>query len=163
MNNRIRAIRKAVGVSQTEFGRRIGVSLGVIKNYEQGKTTLTSPCFELLCSTYKVNPDWLLTGEGEMFVDNAIGILNELQEEFHLSSTEVQLLETYLEMDESDRQAFTNFLNNLASKNNLDTHGSGIVVLHKDTDKKKKYTPSDDDEMQILAADTGDLDFDNKK
>ena len=115
MNERIRIIRKTIGISQTEFGRRIGVSLGVIKNLEQGKTTLTSPLFELLCSIYNVNPDWLHTGDGEIFLPNNDSPLDELQKQYNLSDDAMKVIKGVIQMppDEQDYiiRAMTAILN----------------------------------------------------
>lgn len=64
---RIKAWRKAIGLTQAEFARRLGVHIGVLKKYEQG---LNIPGGEALAAIAKtgVNMNWLLTGEGDMLV-----------------------------------------------------------------------------------------------
>lgn len=73
INSRIFRIRKTLKLSQPEFGRNLGVSRDVIKNIERedGRSVEPKSLFlELLCRVYKVNPDWLFHGEGEMFMDS---------------------------------------------------------------------------------------------
>ena len=113
MNERIRAIRKQFNISQTEFGKRIGVSLGVIKNLEQGKTTLTSPLFELLCSVYNVNPDWLCTGEGEMFLPVDNSPLRDLQKQHNLSDKVINIIEGFVQLPRNEQEQFIDTLRNI--------------------------------------------------
>ena len=113
MNERIRVIRKQFNISQTEFGKRIGVSLGVIKNLEQGKTTLTSPLFELLCSIYHVNPDWLLNGEGEMFLPIDNSPLRDLQKQHNLSDNVVNIIEGFVRLPHDDQEQFIKTLRDI--------------------------------------------------
>lgn len=68
MNNRIKSVRKALNLSQDEFGRRLGVTRGAITNIEFNKTAPKPLFIDLLCREFNVSKQWLLTGEGEMFV-----------------------------------------------------------------------------------------------
>lgn len=66
-NDNIRALRKALDLTQSEFGRKIGVSRNVINNLELGRVEPSDLIINMLCKTYNVDPTWLETGEGEMF------------------------------------------------------------------------------------------------
>lgn len=68
LNCRIKQVRKALGISQDEFGGGIGLGRGAITNIELNKTTPKPLVVQLICKTYNVNEAWLRTGEGEMFV-----------------------------------------------------------------------------------------------
>ena len=63
----IKALRKALRLSQAEFGRGLGVSRDVINNLECGRVTPKEVFLSHLCLIYGVNPAWLTGGEGEMF------------------------------------------------------------------------------------------------
>lgn len=65
--DRLRELRKAVGLSQTKFGEKVGVGLGVIRNLEDGLTSPSTAFLDLICRTYGCDQIWLETGEGEMF------------------------------------------------------------------------------------------------
>ena len=106
MNERIKLIRKHYNLSQTAFGAQIGVTLGVIKNLEQGKTTLSSPLFELLCSIYKVNSDWLRTGEGEMLQQPDNSIVNTIIQDQSLSPAAIQIIENFLSLSQNEQNEF---------------------------------------------------------
>ena len=69
IGERIKELRKALKLSQTEFGVNIGVGLGVVRNLESS-ITLPSPAqIDLIVRVFNVNRAWLETGEGEMFVE----------------------------------------------------------------------------------------------
>lgn len=71
MNERLKILRKSLGLTQTEFGKRIGMTMQGIQKWEKGKSKPQQSTIKALISTFNVNPDWLLNGTGEMFLDDA--------------------------------------------------------------------------------------------
>lgn len=67
MNERIKELRKALDLNQTEFGNRIGIKQGTVTGYETGNRTPTDAVILSICREFSVNESWLRTGEGEMF------------------------------------------------------------------------------------------------
>lgn len=68
MNERIKKIRKSLGLSQTEFGARIRVKQTSIAGYETGIRVPRDSTISLICREFHVNEEWLRTGQGEMFI-----------------------------------------------------------------------------------------------
>lgn len=68
MNERIRELRKALNLNQTEFGERIGIKQGSIAGYESGARTPIDSVILSMCREFNVNEEWLRTGEGDMFI-----------------------------------------------------------------------------------------------
>lgn len=68
MNNRIRMLRKSLGLNQTEFGKRIGVKQSSIAGYETGVRVPLDSVILSICREFDVNEEWLRTGNGEMFL-----------------------------------------------------------------------------------------------
>ena len=68
MNERISAIRKEAGLTQEEFGARVG---GLSRNYiwmiEKGDRVPSDRTIFDICREFNVSETWLRTGEGEMF------------------------------------------------------------------------------------------------
>ena len=64
---RVKILRQALGMSQTDFGAKIGVTRGVINNLDRGLTDLQDPLLSLICSVFNARREWLETGVGEMF------------------------------------------------------------------------------------------------
>ena len=59
MNTRIREIRQALAINQSEFGEKIGLKQNAVSLMEQNIIAI--------CTQFHVNEAWLRTGEGEMF------------------------------------------------------------------------------------------------
>ena len=90
MGNRIKELRKALGLTQQEFADRIGVKRGAIANYEIGRNA-SDTAVALICREFGVSEHWLRTGEGEMFrttpktnqkLEEALTIFRTLRPEF---------------------------------------------------------------------------------
>lgn len=67
LKDRIKQIRKAIGLNQSDFGKKIGVKGNTIGNYEIGLRTPSDAVLISICREFHVNENWLRTGEGEMF------------------------------------------------------------------------------------------------
>ena len=65
---RIKEVRKALNLNQTEFGKNIGYGRDVIGNIELRRVEPKPLLIQQICKVYNVDPDWLETGEGEMFL-----------------------------------------------------------------------------------------------
>ena len=68
MENRIKELRKSLGLTQTEFGDMIGVKGNTITNYEAGLRNPSNAIISSICRVFGVNEAWLRDGDGEMFV-----------------------------------------------------------------------------------------------
>lgn len=67
MKDRLYHLRKEVlGLSRTRFGAPVGMTDSEIKNLETGATQLKELKAQLICQTYGVRPEWLLSGEGDI-------------------------------------------------------------------------------------------------
>jgi transcriptional regulator with XRE-family HTH domain len=68
INSRITALRNHLGINQSQFARKIGVTSQFVSTVEAGKSKITESNIRLICLTFGVSETWLRTGEGEMFV-----------------------------------------------------------------------------------------------
>lgn len=68
MNERIKELRKLSGMTQTEFGAKIGVKGNTVTNYELGLRNPSDAVIFSICREFNINENWLRTGEGEMRV-----------------------------------------------------------------------------------------------
>lgn len=67
MQNRIKALRKALGLTQQEFADSIGSVQNTITGYETGRRVPSNQVITLIVREFNVNETWLRTGVGEMF------------------------------------------------------------------------------------------------
>lgn len=67
MSERIRVLRKALGLTQQEFAERLCIQRSTVAQYETGRSEPTAAVVSLICREYNVDEIWLRTGAGEMF------------------------------------------------------------------------------------------------
>lgn len=67
INERIRQLRKSLGLNQIEFGERIGLRQSSIASYEKGIRIPLDAVLMSICREFNVSETWLRTGDGEMF------------------------------------------------------------------------------------------------
>lgn len=68
MKDRIKALRKALSLNQTDFGSKIGVKQSAVAAYESGSRTPLDSVIVSICREFGVNERWIRTGEGEMLM-----------------------------------------------------------------------------------------------
>ena len=67
MLDRIKLLRKNLGINQKEFAMKIGLTQTSLSMIETDKSVLTERNIKLICKTFTVNEEWLRCGKGEMF------------------------------------------------------------------------------------------------
>ncbi|MDR2022286.1 MAG: helix-turn-helix domain-containing protein [Hungatella sp.] len=81
MNNRIKEVRKKIGLSQEEFGKRLRVTKTSISKIESGINNPSDQTIKLICSEFNVNEEWLRTGAGgqdNMFLSEDVKYLQNI-------------------------------------------------------------------------------------
>lgn len=68
MQERLKALRLKLNLTQSAFASRIGTTQNVVANYEIGRRNPSSSALNNICKEFNVNETWLRTGEGKMFV-----------------------------------------------------------------------------------------------
>ena len=69
MNQRIKEIRNALGLTQQAFADKIKVKRNTVATYEMGRSVPSDSAIALICNEFSVNEEWLRTGNGEMFLE----------------------------------------------------------------------------------------------
>lgn len=78
---RVRMLRKELGLTLEKFSERIGMKKNSISQIENNKNSLTNQTIKSICREFNVSYAWLIDGEGEMYENNIIFNLgNKLQE-----------------------------------------------------------------------------------
>lgn len=68
IKDRIKEVRKANKLSQTDFGKSLGVSRDIIANLETGRVEPTELIKKSISNEFGISLEWLETGEGDMFL-----------------------------------------------------------------------------------------------
>lgn len=118
MNERIRNLRKTLGLTMEKFGKHLGVGKTAISNIENGNRNVTDQMFKLICREFNVNENWLRNGTGEMFIipeDETAAIVSDL-----LESTDnvfynliLDIVKTYQNLKPTDQDIIKNFCHQL--------------------------------------------------
>lgn len=69
MKERLKQLRKTLGLTQQEFADKLKVPRNTIGGYEVGKSNPSDGAVNNICNIFNVNEDWLRTGNGEMFIE----------------------------------------------------------------------------------------------
>ena len=72
MGERVKELRKALGLSGEKFGEKIGLKRNSLSQIETGKNNLSEQNILSICREFNVNEDWLRYGTGEMFKDMSL-------------------------------------------------------------------------------------------
>lgn len=67
MNERIKELRKVLGLTQTAFASSIGLTGAAITRIEKGDRNPSNQALLSICREFNVSEDWLRTGAGDMF------------------------------------------------------------------------------------------------
>ena len=115
MEQRLKQLRKKLGLTQEEFAKRLGIKRTAISNYEIGRNTPIDAVIPLICREFNVNETWLRTNEGEMFVSAPETELVALLEKYHLSDIGRALIYAYIQLSETDRASVDHYVSLLAA------------------------------------------------
>lgn len=110
---RIKQIRKNAKMTQVEFAKRIGVTQPAITKIENnGVNNITETMRKSICREFRVDPIWLSTGEGNMFIDQSVELIemldNLLHNESQLANTLFRMFAQYTIEDWKDLEHIVN-------------------------------------------------------
>ena len=112
---RIKQIRKALDLTQTEFADRIGSVQNTVTGYESGRRNPSAPVISLICREFGVNEQWLRDGVGEMFAPATTSALDALAQEQNLTHGEYILIEKLLHLKPEVRQGILDYIMEVAA------------------------------------------------
>ena len=115
IHDRIKMIRKEIGLTQSEFGSRLGISRDVFANLENNrlaKPETKEPLLRLICKEFDVDENWLRTGEGSMMKYEDLSQQEKIMkyassllkgDDSIISDAIKAFILTYAELDQQDR------------------------------------------------------------
>ena len=102
MNERVKELRKHLGLSGEKFGERIGVQRNAISRIETGKNGLTEANIKSICREFNVSEDWLRYGKGDMFNELSKISLDELMAD--ADPLDLAIMKAYFSLDKDIRK-----------------------------------------------------------
>lgn len=115
MNERIKQVRKELGLTLEDFGSRIGFTRSSMSNIETGYRNATDRLVLAICREFNVNEEWLRFGTGAMFVEDSDSIIDKILSEMPLDDLSQTILRAYIEMDARKREVFNSSIQELAA------------------------------------------------
>ena len=76
---RIKTIRKDAKLTQKEFAAMIGVGWGLVASWEQGQKQPGKARLYVIAERFKVNPQWLIDGTGDIYRADALNDATQAQ------------------------------------------------------------------------------------
>ena len=109
IKDRIKEVRITVGITQAKFAERTAISTSYISEIENGIKDVNERVVRLVASEFNVNENWLRTGQGNMFnedasanMSEAMGMFKSLDQRFQEGA--LKMLAVLTEMNESVKQ-----------------------------------------------------------
>ena len=123
MNERIKALRKELNLTQQEFANRINVKRNTVATYEMGRNQPIDAVISLICKTFNVNEEWLRDGNGEMFIERSpeeeVGYYVEDLLEYDGNGNAffdaiIEMMKTYHSLDGKSKTVIREYFKNVA-------------------------------------------------
>lgn len=125
MNGRFKELRKALGLTQSEFGKILGLSTSGVSEIEAGRRKVTEQHLIML-SNYKkkiINIEWLRNGKGGMFKERSsseeVGYYVEDLLEYDGNGNPfydmiIEMMKKYSELDEKSKTVIREYFRGVA-------------------------------------------------
>ena len=109
IGERIKQVRKALGLTQTRFGEIIGLKQNSVALIEAGRETSDQTIFAI-CREFRVNEEWLRTGAGEMFIPSPETVVDKLAEDYRLCPEAKAMVAQFITLDPEAQLAVFNYM-----------------------------------------------------
>lgn len=122
---RIKSIRKALGLTLEKFGDRIGLKKNSVSQIENDRNNLTEANARAICREFNVNEEWLKNGTGEMFAiseeEEVADLVSDLLEDGinnPLFGIILDIIRTFNELSPESQKIILEFIGKLGEKIN---------------------------------------------
>ena len=114
MRERIIALREHFGLTQSEFGKRIGLTNSGVSNIEQGLREVSERHILLILSAFpQVSEAWLRDGEGPMFAAKEPTPLDEIIRRYDFDALTARMLRTFHHLSPDQQAAVLEYAHSL--------------------------------------------------
>ncbi len=141
INERVREVRSALGLTQKEFGQKITLAQTYLSQIEKGDRDVTEKIRKLLCLQFNVNEEWLLTGNGSMFLEDDNSLLSQLSIQYNLDEFSRRFIQTFIQLPASHREVIKDFAASLFDDADSKNSSSNLEEV-----QKKKFMQMAEDQ-----------------
>ena len=115
INDRVKVLRKELGLTLEKFGQHLGVGKTAINKIEKGENNVTEQMTKAICREFNVDYFWLTEGIGnEMFIEKENDSIKLVAEEYGLTDSEADMIVKFLKLTPNEREILTNIINKLS-------------------------------------------------
>lgn len=118
MKERIKKMRKALGLTQQALADKLGISRSNIASYESGNSIPGDATINLICRELNIREEWLRYSKGEMLKPNPSYAIDILAREHNLTHGEYILIEKFVNMKPEYRKAILDYVMEVANSIN---------------------------------------------
>lgn len=115
MNDRVKELRKYLGLSGENFGAKLGLTRMAISKIENSQVGVAESNIKAICREFNVNEDWLRYGKGDMFNELSQISLDDLLADS--DPLDIAIMKAYFTLDkDTRRKALKHFQDCLTDK-----------------------------------------------
>ena len=116
IGERLKLIRKAQAMNQSDFAKTLGLGQSTLAMMEVGKRTITDRHIKTICALCNINETWLRTGEGEMLAASADNIFDEFAQHYALTPEEQITARFLLRLSKDERATILHYIKTWAEE-----------------------------------------------
>lgn len=113
MNERLRFLRKTLGLTQNELGEKLFVTKSNISRLEKGDTNFTEQMIKSICREFNVSEEWFRYGTGEMLVEPDTFSLDEYLKQQGATELEMEIIKGYFNIPKEIRGTVLEYFKNI--------------------------------------------------
>lgn len=153
MNERIKQLRKELGLTLEKFGERIGLRKSSLSQIENGVNGVTEQLIKSICREFNVREEWLRNGEEPMFNGFPQTVLDELCEQYDLDTLDKQIVDIYISLPKQLRDSVKDhikkaYFNGEAKKSSSGDNTVPLRAAHMNPGATKEQIDADDAMME---------------
>lgn len=114
INDRVKVLRKELGLTLEKFGQHLGVGKTAINKIEKGENNVTEQMTKAICREFNVDYFWLTEGIGnEMFIKKETDPIKLVAKEHGLTDLEAEIVVEFMKLTAEERAMMVNIIGKL--------------------------------------------------
>lgn len=140
INERIKALRESLNMTQEKFAESLGIKRSTIAAYETGRNEPVDSVISLICRVHNINENWLRNGEGDMNLPDPKEGIDKLAAEYGLNADDKAAIREFAALDKDQRAEVLDFAKKLADAlNEQKEEAEAERQMDEDYKREKEY------------------------
>ena len=150
IGTRIKSLRKNHHITQTELGKKLGLSQSAIGLIERGDRNVTDRTISQISQAFRVREEWLRFGEEPRDIPQASSFLNDSE----LDDLDRTILRAYIDLPSEKRQVLKDYILQVASlaAEKQQQAAPPAEEPPRAADEKQRTAPLTDEEIEAELA-----------